>query len=90
MRELVAKAGLEVAVLKRVRVGGYRLPRDLGYGQARDVLPAFHLTRLLAMSALDTVPFLWTGDRDPSSRLRRANFFVRPAMTWDASLGVQA
>ena len=36
MRELAAKAGLEVAVLKRVRVGGYRLPRDLGYGQARD------------------------------------------------------
>lgn len=50
MRELVANAGLEVAVLKRVRVGGYRLPRDLGYGQVRDVPPTFHSTRLLTMS----------------------------------------
>ena len=35
VRELVAAAGLDVAALKRVRVGGYRLPRELGIGQAR-------------------------------------------------------
>lgn len=35
VRELVAAAGLDVAALKRVRVGGYRLPRELGIGQVR-------------------------------------------------------
>lgn len=40
MRELVAAAGLDVAALKRVRVGGYRLPRELGIGQARARCPA--------------------------------------------------
>ena len=39
MRELVAAAGLDVAALKRVRVGGYRLPRELGIGQARALRP---------------------------------------------------
>uniref|UniRef100_A0A2C9VY59 RNA-binding S4 domain-containing protein n=2 Tax=Manihot esculenta TaxID=3983 RepID=A0A2C9VY59_MANES len=33
VRELVKNAGLEVYSLKRVRVGGYRLPSDLGIGK---------------------------------------------------------
>lgn len=33
VRTLVANAGLDVVALKRVRIGGYRLPRDLGIGQ---------------------------------------------------------
>lgn len=33
VRELVKKAGLEIHSLKRVRIGGFRLPTDLGLGQ---------------------------------------------------------
>ncbi len=33
VRLLAAGAGLEVLALKRVRVGGYRLPRSLGLGE---------------------------------------------------------
>ena len=33
VRTLVANAGLGVEALKRVRIGGYRLPRSLGIGQ---------------------------------------------------------
>ncbi|KDP32584.1 hypothetical protein JCGZ_13134 [Jatropha curcas] len=33
VRELVKNAGLEVYSLKRVRIGGYRLPSDLGIGK---------------------------------------------------------
>jgi 16S rRNA U516 pseudouridylate synthase RsuA-like enzyme len=33
VRELAAGAGLEVTALKRMRVGGFRLPRDMGLGQ---------------------------------------------------------
>ncbi|WCJ27616.1 hypothetical protein M5689_009347 [Euphorbia peplus] len=33
VRELVKNAGLEVHSLKRVRIGGYRLPSDLGIGK---------------------------------------------------------
>ncbi|KAF4368085.1 hypothetical protein F8388_002696 [Cannabis sativa] len=32
VRELVKNAGLEIHALKRVRIGGYRLPTDLGLG----------------------------------------------------------
>jgi 16S rRNA U516 pseudouridylate synthase RsuA-like enzyme len=32
VRLLVAAAGVEVLALKRVRVGGYRMPRDLKLG----------------------------------------------------------
>ena len=39
VRELVAAAGLDVVALKRVRVGGYRLPRELGIGRARARCP---------------------------------------------------
>jgi 16S rRNA U516 pseudouridylate synthase RsuA-like enzyme len=35
VRELAAGAGLEVTALKRMRVGGFRLPRDMGLGQVR-------------------------------------------------------
>lgn len=34
---LVGAAGLDVHALKRVRVGGYRLPRDLNIGQWREL-----------------------------------------------------
>ena len=33
MRSIISNAGLEVIGLKRVRIGGYRMPRSLGFGQ---------------------------------------------------------
>ena len=33
MRELFAAVGLKVLTLKRTRIGGYRLPKELGLGQ---------------------------------------------------------
>lgn len=39
VRTLVAAAGLEVVTLKRVRIGGYRLPRELGLGQIVSLKP---------------------------------------------------
>ncbi|KAL3649986.1 putative ribosomal large subunit uridine synthase svr1, chloroplastic [Castilleja foliolosa] len=33
VRELVKKAGLQIHALKRVRIGGFRLPSDLGIGK---------------------------------------------------------
>ncbi|KHN37794.1 hypothetical protein glysoja_016918 [Glycine soja] len=33
VRELVKRAGLEIHSLKRVRIGGFRLPPDLGLGK---------------------------------------------------------
>lgn len=33
VRELVKNAGLEIHSLKRVRIGGFRLPADLGLGK---------------------------------------------------------
>jgi len=39
VRKLVAAAGADVAALKRVRVGGYRLPGDLGIGGVRELKP---------------------------------------------------
>lgn len=39
VRTLVAAAGLEVMTLKRVRIGGYRLPRELGLGQIVSLKP---------------------------------------------------
>ncbi|EPS61841.1 hypothetical protein M569_12954, partial [Genlisea aurea] len=33
VRELVENAGLQIHALKRVRIGGFRLPRDLGLGK---------------------------------------------------------
>ena len=39
VRRLVAAAGADVVALKRVRVGGYRLPGDLGIGGVRELKP---------------------------------------------------
>lgn len=39
VRTLVAHAGLDVVALKRVRIGGYRLPRELGLGQIVSLKP---------------------------------------------------
>jgi len=39
VRKLVAAAGADVVALKRVRVGGYRLPGDLGIGGVRELKP---------------------------------------------------
>ncbi|KAK9135423.1 hypothetical protein Syun_014753 [Stephania yunnanensis] len=33
VRELVKNAGLKLHSLKRMRIGGYRLPSDLGFGK---------------------------------------------------------
>ncbi|GLI63482.1 hypothetical protein VaNZ11_006459 [Volvox africanus] len=40
VRELVKAAGLELVSLKRVRIGGFRLPRDLGVGGYRELKPS--------------------------------------------------
>lgn len=40
VRVLVASAGLEVKAIKRVRVGGFRLPRDLAQGKYRALKPS--------------------------------------------------
>ena len=39
MRNLVSNAGLEVTTLRRLRVGGYRMPRNLGIGEFRELKP---------------------------------------------------
>jgi len=39
VRRLAENAGLDVTGLKRVRVGGYRLPNDLGIGEFREMKP---------------------------------------------------
>ncbi|EFN55320.1 hypothetical protein CHLNCDRAFT_23425 [Chlorella variabilis] len=39
VRNLVEHAGLEVRTLRRVRIGGYRMPRDLAFGQFVELRP---------------------------------------------------
>ncbi|KAI3428645.1 hypothetical protein D9Q98_007468 [Chlorella vulgaris] len=39
VRNLVEHAGLEVKTLRRVRIGGYRLPRDLPFGKFLEMRP---------------------------------------------------
>lgn len=39
VRVLVENVGLTVTGLKRVRVGGYRLPSDLAIGECRELRP---------------------------------------------------
>lgn len=39
VRTLLANVGLEVTFLKRVRVGGFRLPKDLSLGGTRPLKP---------------------------------------------------
>ena len=53
MRTLCEAAGLEVRVLRRVRVGGYRLPRDLGFGAFRELRP--HEARRVINAGADRV-----------------------------------
>ena len=47
-------AGLEVRVLRRVRVGGYRLPRSLAFGQLAELRP-HEVRRVLNIGADRTV-----------------------------------
>ena len=37
VRILAENAGLDITGLKRVRVGGYKLPNDLGIGEFREM-----------------------------------------------------
>ena len=39
VRNLVEAAGLEVKTLRRVRIGGYRLPRGTAFGQFVELRP---------------------------------------------------
>ncbi len=39
VRNLVEHAGMEVKSLRRTRIGGYRLPRDLPFGQFVELRP---------------------------------------------------
>jgi 16S rRNA U516 pseudouridylate synthase RsuA-like enzyme len=39
VRNLVEHAGLQVKTLRRVRIGGYRLPRSLAFGQFVELRP---------------------------------------------------
>ena len=39
VRNLVEHAGLDVRTLRRVRIGGYRLPRGLAFGQYVELAP---------------------------------------------------
>lgn len=50
VRNIVEAAGMEVKLLKRVRVGGYRIPRNLGFGQFRELRP-FEIRRVTNIGA---------------------------------------
>ncbi len=39
VRQLLGNVGLEVAFLKRVRIGGFTLPKDLSLGAFRPLKP---------------------------------------------------
>ena len=39
MRTLLANVGLTVTFLKRVRIGGYRMPKDLALGSTAALKP---------------------------------------------------
>ena len=54
VRRLVEAAGMEVLQLRRVRVGGYRLPRALQFGQFFELRP-FEVRRVLDKGADKTV-----------------------------------
>ena len=45
VRRLSESAGLEVVGLKRVRVGGFRIPKDLGLGEFRELKP-YHVKQV--------------------------------------------
>jgi 16S rRNA U516 pseudouridylate synthase RsuA-like enzyme len=50
VRNLVEHAGLEVRTLRRVRIGGYRLPRDLAFGRFVELKP-HEVRRVLDLGA---------------------------------------
>lgn len=54
VRRIVDAAGMEVKVLRRVRIGGYRLPRNLAFGQYVELRP-HEIRRVLNVGADRTV-----------------------------------
>ena len=50
VRNIVEAAGLEVKVLRRIRVGGYRIPRDLAFGKYVELKP-HEVRRILNIGA---------------------------------------
>ena len=50
VRRMVEAAGLEVRQLRRIRVGGYRLPRGLQFGQFVELRP-WEIRRVLDKGA---------------------------------------
>eukprot|EP00890_Picochlorum_soloecismus_P005259 jgi/Picsp_1/5734/NSC_03093-R1_protein len=50
VRNIVEAAGMEVKLLKRVRVGGYRIPRNLGFGQFKE-LRSYEIRRVTNIGA---------------------------------------
>ena len=50
VRNIVEAAGMEVKVLRRIRVGGYRIPRDLAFGRYVELKP-HEVRRILNVGA---------------------------------------
>lgn len=50
VRNLCEAAGLQVKTLRRVRIGGFRLPRDLAFGQFVELRP-WEVRRVLDLGA---------------------------------------
>lgn len=50
VRNIVEQAGLDVKVLRRIRVGGYRIPRDLAFGKYVELRP-HEVRRILNVGA---------------------------------------
>lgn len=54
VRRLVENAGLDVKVLRRLRIGGYRMPRTLGFGEYLELKP-YEVRRVLNKGADRTI-----------------------------------
>ena len=52
VRALMENAALEVSSLKRVRIGGFRLPKDLSIGEFQE-LKSHHVKRVIDRGAQD-------------------------------------
>jgi 16S rRNA U516 pseudouridylate synthase RsuA-like enzyme len=50
VRNIVEAAGMDVKVLRRIRVGGYRIPRDLAFGRYVELKP-HEVRRILNVGA---------------------------------------
>jgi pseudouridine synthase len=50
VRNIVEEAGMDVKVLRRIRVGGYRIPRDLAFGRFVELKP-HEVRRILNVGA---------------------------------------